>query len=123
MNDPRLAAIERAVMETALKLWARDDTVAEVVAKLTVVTEMPAIATPREAGIAARAARRNEMLAAVTKYEQAGRRDAVTRAARDFAVDKFDETEIESNAKSIRRWRAKVSGQCPPQRSKNHLEV
>jgi hypothetical protein len=113
MTDPRLAAIERAVRETALKLWERDQTVTEIVAKLSVVVEMPSISTPREVGIAARASRRDNMLAAVTKYEQAGRRDAVTRAARDFAIDKSDETEVESNAKSIRRWRAKVSGQCP----------
>jgi hypothetical protein len=113
-RDPILtAAIERAVRETALKLWKRGQTVTDIVAKLAAVTDMPDISTSREAGIAARAARRDEMLAAVMRYEQAGRRDAVTRAARDFAVDKTDETEIESNAKSIRRWRSKLSGQCP----------
>jgi hypothetical protein len=42
-----MAAIERAVRETALKLWARDQTVTEIVAKLTVVVDMPAM-TPRE---------------------------------------------------------------------------
>lgn len=108
MTDARLTAIERAVREAALKLWARDDTVAEVVAKLTVVTEMPSIATPRECAVAARQSRREKMLAALGRHEQDGRgRDAAMRVARDFAVDREDSVEVESLARQLRRWRQK----------------
>lgn len=103
--DPRLAAIERAVRETALKLWARDQTVTEIVAKLTVVGEMPVI-TPREGVAAVRQARRDEMVAELIRREQEGRgRGAVMRIARDFAIDKFDDGEVNNLARNLRRWR------------------
>jgi hypothetical protein len=107
--DPRLAAIERAVRETALKLWARDQTVSEIVAKLTVVGAMPAI-TPREGVAAVRQARRNEMVAKLIRLEQEGRggRGAVMRIARAFAIDKFDDGEVNNLARNLHRWRERI---------------
>src|ERR1039457_5340419 len=74
--DPRLAAIERVVRETALKLWARDQTVAEIVAKLTVVGAMPVDITPRDGAAAVRQSRRKAMLAELERIEQEGRGSA-----------------------------------------------
>jgi hypothetical protein len=103
--DLRLAAIERAVRETALKLWARDQTVSEIVAKLTVVGEMPVI-TPREGVAAVRRSRRDEIMAAVARREREGhRRGTVKWAARKFANDPG---EVENLERSIRRWRERI---------------
>jgi hypothetical protein len=106
--DPRLAAIERVVRETALKLWALDQTVTEIVAKLTVVGEMPVI-TPREGVAAVRQSRREKIMAALARREQEGRRrDAVNWAARKFANDPDDDGEVKNLERSIRRWRERI---------------
>lgn len=106
--DPRLAAIKRAVMETALKLWARDQTVTEIVAKLTVVGEMPAI-TPREGVAAVRRSRREKMVAELIRHEQEGpRRGAVMKVARNFASDRHDDDEVKNLARNLRRWRERI---------------
>ena len=106
--DPRLAAIERVVRETALKLWARDQTVTEIVEKLTVVGAMPAI-TPREGVAAVRQSRREKIMAALARREQEGRRlGAVNWAARKFANDPDDDGEVENLERSIRRWRERI---------------
>jgi hypothetical protein len=109
VSDPRLAAIERAVRETALKLWAREQTVTEIVAKLTVVSEMPTEVTPREGIAALRRSRRDEMVADLVRHEREGRkRDAVMLVARDFAVDPLDDVEVDSLARKLRRWRVRI---------------
>jgi hypothetical protein len=114
VSDPRLAAIERAVRETALKLWARNQTVTEIVEKLTVVGAMPADITLRESVAAVRQSRRKEMLAELERLEQEGRkRDAVMVVAGDFAADASDTVEVDSLARKLRRWRREKNGQCP----------
>ena len=108
VSDPRLAAIERAVRETALKLWARDRTVTEIVAKLTVVSEMPAI-TPREGVAAVRRSRREKMVGELIRREQEGpRRGAVMKVARNFASDRHDDDEVKNLARNLRRWRERI---------------
>jgi hypothetical protein len=108
ISDPRLAAIKRAVMETALKLWARDQTVTEIVAKLTVVSEMPAI-TPREGVAAVRRSRREKMVGELIRREQEGpRRGAVMKVARNFASDRHDDDEVKNLARNLRRWRERI---------------
>jgi hypothetical protein len=108
ISDPRLAAIKRAVMETALKLWARDQTVTEIVAKLTVVSEMPAI-TPREGVAAVRRSRREKMVGELIRREQEGpRRGAVMKVARNFASDRHDDDEVQTLARNLRRWRERI---------------
>jgi hypothetical protein len=106
--DPRLAAIERVVRETALKLWARDQTVTEIVAKLTVVSEMPAI-TPREGVAAVRRSRREKMVGELIRREQEGpKRGAVLKVARNFASDRHDDDEVQNLARNLRRWRKRI---------------
>ena len=108
ISDPRLAAIKRAVMETALKLWARDQTVTEIVAKLTVVSEMPAI-TPREGVAAVRRSRREKMVGELIRREQEGpKRGAVLKVARNFASDRHDDDEVQNLARNLRRWRKRI---------------
>jgi hypothetical protein len=112
--DPRLAAIERIVRETALKLWARDQTVTEIVEKLTVVGAMPADITPRDGVAAVRQSRRKAMLMELERLEQEGRGSAaVMLVARKFASDPLDPIEVESLARKLRRWRREKNGQCP----------
>jgi hypothetical protein len=114
VSDPRLAAIERVVRETTLKLWARDQTVAEIVAKLTVVGEMLVDITPRDGAAAVRQSRRKAMLAELERIEQEGRGSAAAMlVARKFASDPLDPTEVESLATKLRRWRREKNGQCP----------
>jgi hypothetical protein len=106
--DPRLAAIERVVRETALKLWARDQTVSEIVEKLTVVGEMP-VMTPREGVAAVRRSRREEMIAELIRREREGpKRGAVLKVARDFASDRHDDDEVQTLARNLRRWRERI---------------
>jgi hypothetical protein len=113
VSDPRLAAIESAVRETALKLWARDQTVAEIVEKLTVVGAMP-VDTPRDGAAAVRESRRKAMLAELERIEQEGRGSAAAMlVARKFASDPLDPIEVESLATKLRRWRREKNGQCP----------
>ena len=114
VSDPRLAAIERAVRETALKLWARNQTVTEIVEKLTVVGAMPADITLRESVAAVRQSRRKAMLAELERIEQEGRGSAAAMlVARKFASDPLDPIEVESLATKLRRWRREKNGQCP----------
>jgi hypothetical protein len=107
-GDPRLIAIERAVRKTALELLERDETVADIVAKLAVVSKMPSGISPREAAAAARRTRREEMLAELARYDREGRgRNAATLVARNFVVDRNDNIEVENLARQLRRWQRK----------------
>jgi hypothetical protein len=109
--DPRQASVERAVKAAALALLARDQTVAEVVAALTnaVVGDVPADITPRESVAAVRQSRREKMVAELIRLEQEGRgRPAAMLVARKFASDPRDPVEVESLARKLRRWRARI---------------
>jgi hypothetical protein len=115
-SDPRITAIERAVRETALKLFARKLSVDDVVAKLNVVCEMP-IATAREAAAAERKILDDKMRAEMLRYERQGRGiNAATLVAQAFAVDRFDDVEVETIARKLREWRKRKSVKPrPPQ--------
>src|SRR5262249_8291462 len=105
--DPRLAAIERAIRETALKALERGDSVSEIVEKLKLVGEMGCV-TRRQAAAAEHELRREQMLAEVARHEREGRGwNAVTLVARKFAVDPDDEIEVQSLSRQLRRWRRK----------------
>jgi hypothetical protein len=115
MTDPRQPVVENTIRAVALDLLARGQAVAEIVAALTTVAdEMPADITPREREAAAYQSRREKMVAELIRHEQEGRvRDAVMLVARDFARDRRDVVEVETNARNLRRWRPKNSGHCP----------
>ena len=88
-NDPRQAAIERAVKVAAL----RQLTVAEAVAAVTSATAVPS---------------RETMLAEVFRLEQEGRgSSAVMLVARKYASDPTNPIAVDSLARKIRRWRKK----------------
>jgi len=121
-DDPRQAAVERAVKSAALALLARDQTIAEVVAALTdaVAAISPADATPREGVAAVRQSRTRAMLAELDCLIQRGRgRAAPMLVARKFAADPHDTVEVASLARKLRRWRSKINGQCPKVASDN----
>ena len=108
-TDPRQAAIESAVRATALRLLARDQTVAQVVAALAVVAGEAPI-TPRESIAVVRQSRRERMVAELERLERQGRgRAAPMVVARDFASDARDPIEVASLARKLRRWRRKNS--------------
>jgi hypothetical protein len=107
--------VERAVRSAALALLSRARSVAEVIATLASAVDAAAsgAVTPRERAATARKARRDEMVAETVRLEGAGRgRTAVMSVARKFARDPLDPVEVESLARSLRRWRKK-NGHCP----------
>jgi hypothetical protein len=116
MADPRQAAVERAIRAAAMAILARDQTVAEIVAKLTdaVAGIAPADFSPREGIAAVRQSRRKAMLAELEALTQRGRgRAAPMLLARKFAADPHDSVEVTSLARKLRRWRNEKFGRCP----------
>src|SRR5712671_618818 len=112
MSDPRQVIVERAVRAAAMALWARESTVAEVVAALTdaVASIAPSDSTPREAVAALRQSRKQQMLDALARYQSQGRgRSAVMLVAREFAADKYDAVEVENHRRNLDRWRKEKS--------------
>jgi hypothetical protein len=70
--------------------------------------------TQREAASAARHARMEEMLGHIARLEATGKgRSACSLVARVYARDPFDPVEVESLARSLRRWRSEKNGHCP----------
>ena len=113
MADPRIIAIEYAIRAAAKLLFSRGQTVAEVVAVLTVADEVPDT-TPRESAAAVRQSRRECMVAELMRLEQQGRgRGAPALVAGKCASDPLDPIEVDSLARNLRRWRRKISGHCP----------
>jgi hypothetical protein len=102
-STDRKSIIEQAVRAAAEALFARDQTVAQVLAA---VAEMVADGTPRERAAAVRESRREKMVVEVIRLEQEGRgREAPMLVARKNARDPRDPVEIASLARNIRRWR------------------
>jgi hypothetical protein len=108
---PRLAAVEYAVKVKALAQLAREIGIAEALAAISAAKggAEDETATPRESAAAARSTKRDEMVAELIRQEKEGRRrGAVRRVARDFALDRRDPIEVESNARNLRRWRKRI---------------
>jgi hypothetical protein len=107
--DPRLDAVEYAVKVKALAKLAREIGIAEALAVISAAKRGAETATPRESAAAARRSKRDEMVAELIRQEREGRRrGAVRRVARDFALDRRDPIEVETNSRNLRRWREKI---------------
>ena len=109
--NSRLGAVEYAVKVKTLAKLAREIGIAEAFAVISAakVGAEDETATPRESAAAARRSKRDEMVAELIRQEREGRRrGAVRRVARDFAIDRRDPIEVESNARNLRRWREKI---------------
>jgi hypothetical protein len=112
----RLADVQYALKAKLLAQIAREIGIAEAVALIKAAKEVPEAEapTPRELAADDRRAKRDEMMAELIRQEKGGSgRGAVKRIARDYALDRRDPIEVETNARNLRRWRGKNCGQCP----------
>ena len=108
MADPCEAAVQRAVRAASTALLARDQTIVEVVARLSeaLASIAPSDTTPREAVAALKQSRKQQMLDALARYQAQGRgSSSVMLVARDFAADKHDDVELENLRRNLDRWR------------------
>jgi hypothetical protein len=122
----RLTDVQYALKAKALAQLAREIGIAEAVAVIKAAKEVPEdeTATPRELAAELAGAKRDEMMAELIRQEKEGRRrGAVRRVARDYALDRHDPIEVETNERNLRRWRKKnlrtMSESCP----RNRLEI
>jgi hypothetical protein len=110
-EDLRQDAIE-AVRAAASKALEREVSRAEAMRMLAVGIINPAVedaTTARERKAMAAQARRDTILAEVNRLTAGGKgRAAAMIAARKFAEDSRDETEVASLADEIRRWRRRA---------------
>jgi hypothetical protein len=105
----RLTDVQYALKAKALAQLAREIGIAEALAVISAAKAENETATPRESAAAACRSKRDEMVAELIHQEREGhRRGAVRRVARDFALDRRDPIEVESNARNLRRWRKKI---------------
>jgi hypothetical protein len=108
----RLTDVQYALKAKALAQLAREIGIAEALAVIKAAKEVPddETATPRELAADDRRAKRDEMMAELIRQEKEGRRrGAVKRIARDYALDRRDPIEVETNARNLRRWREKIA--------------
>jgi hypothetical protein len=102
IDDPRQAAVERAVKAATEALLSREIGIREALAMGGTSDET---ATPRELAAAGRQAYRAEVVAEI-RLEMDGRgRDAALIVARRHAADVRDPIEVETLANKFRRWR------------------
>jgi hypothetical protein len=103
IDDPRQAAVERAVKIKALAQLAREIGIDE--ALMVISTAMDA--TPRELAAAGRRAHRERVVSEIVRIEMDGRgRAAVSIVARMYAADVRDPIEFQSLTRKFRSWRS-----------------
>jgi hypothetical protein len=114
-NDPRQAAVERAIRRYADLMLQSGATASDVEDALATAADQLEDADTDD--------RRNEMLSELGRLEQAGRaRDAVKVVARKFARDPGNQRQVESLARKLRRWREKIADMSASQ-SSNPVET
>jgi hypothetical protein len=107
IDDPRQAAVERAVKAATEALLSREIGIREALATVGIAMggTSDGTATPRELAAAGRQAYRAEVVAEI-RLEMDGRgRDAALIVARRHAADVRDPIEVETLANKFRRWR------------------
>jgi hypothetical protein len=110
------STVKASLQSSALALVARQATVTKAVASAAAAMSVDGArgVTPREKKQIDALARRERMLAEMSRLEEEGRsREAPMLVARAFAVDRRDPIEVESLARSLRRWRKEKIGHCP----------